>query len=398
MNWTHGANMNKQNFLVSLLVFGLYSISTVANDTTNTVPEPFRGHDENSKLTIDYRDLDSLLDTVVLYTGRSDRKKASSTQSTTGTRMKVSVNRATINEGNRFYFEVFDDNPQNQQTINKIRNRLENIPAAVPLEKFSRDEQLAYWINLYNITMIEEIINVYPEPKLEDLLVGEDSVLPKKTLNVAGVPLSLNDIQFTILKQNYDSNPLVIYGLYQGIIGGPNIRKSAYTAKYVYADLIDNAMDFINSNRGTYPKNKHTFRVSSLYERNAAYFPDFNTDLTEHLLTYLEGDEHAELQAATKIKTDINDWTVTDLYGSTRDLGASLANNSAALDGAVSGGNASRLTTRSAVATRYNPAVLQHLNELKAKKEAERTGSVTIEEMGEAPAESNAMDQNDKEG
>lgn len=390
--------MKKHIYILALLVCGFFSIGALASTTASSVPEPFRGHDENSKLTIDYRDLDSLLDTVVLYTGRSDRKKASTTRSTTGTRMKVSVNRATINEGNRFYFEVFANNPQNQQTINKIQNRLENIPAAVALEKFSRDEQLAYWINLYNITLIEEIVKIYPEPKLKDLLVGKDAVLSKKILNVAGVPLSLDDIQFTILKQNYDNDPLVIYGLYQGIIGGPNIRKSAYTGKYVYADLIDNTMEFINSNRGTYSKNSRTFRVSSLYERNAAFFPDFDTDLTGHLLTYLEGDEHAELQAATKIKTDINDWTVTDLYGSSRDPGASLANNGAALDGAVSGSNSSRLTTKSVVATRYNPAVLQHLNELKAKKEAERTGTVTIEEMGEATAESSATDQNDQEG
>ena len=385
--------MKKHIFLVTLLVCGFFSINAVADAASSTVPEPFRGHDANSKLTIDYRDLDSLLDTVVLYTGRSNRKKASSTHSTTGTRMKVSVNRATINEGNRFYFEVFDDSPENQQTISKIRSRLENIPTAVPLEKFSRDEQLAYWINLYNITLINEIVKIYPEPELEDLLVGKDSVLSKKTLTVAGVPLSLDDIQFTILKQNYDNSPLVIYGLYQGIIGGPNIRKSAYTGNYVYADLIDNALEFINSNRGTYSRNKRTFRVSSLYERNQVFFPDFDADLTEHLLIYLEGDERAELQAATKIKTDIDDWTVTDLYGSTRDLGASLANNNAALDGAVSGGNSSRLTTKAVVATRYSPEMLQHLNEIAAKKAAEREGKVTIEEMGEAPVEASATDQ-----
>jgi hypothetical protein len=36
--------------------------------------------------------------------------------------------------------------------------------------------------------------------------------------------MSLDDIQFTILRQNYDNDPLIIYGLYQGNIGGPNIR------------------------------------------------------------------------------------------------------------------------------------------------------------------------------
>ena len=387
--------MKKQTLLVIFLVCGFFSISTFANTTDSTVPEPFRGYDAKSKLTIDYRDLDSLLDTVVLNTGRSNRKKAATSRTTTGTRMKFSVNRATVNEGNRFFFEVFESNVDNRQILLKIRTRLENIPNAVSLGKFSRDEQLAYWINLYNVTMLEEIVKVYPERKLEELLVGKNSVLSKKTLMVAGVPLSLNDIQFTILKQNYENNPLVIYGLYQGIIGGPNIRKSAYTGKYVYADLIDNAIEFINSNRGTDSKNSRVFRASSLYERNKVFFPDFNANLTEHLLTYLEGEEHDELQAATTIKTDISDWTVTDLYGNNRDLGGTLANNGAALSGAVSGGNSSRLTDRSVVASRYSPAVMQKLNELNEKKAAQREGTVTIEEMGQAPDETDAMYQDD---
>lgn len=389
--------MKMHKFLVTFLINGMLAISAVAGATDTTVPEQFQRFDANSRLTIDYRDLDSLLDTVVLYTGRSDRKKADAIRAQTGTRMKIKVNRSTVNEGNRFYFEVFENRPENQQTLRKIRTRLENIPTVIPLEKFSRNEQLAYWINLYNITMLEQIAMIYPEPELEEFLVGRDSVVSQKILTVAGVPLSLDDIQFTVLAQNYDNDPLVIYGLYQGIVGGPNIRKSAYTGKYVYADLIDNAMEFINSNRGTESKNRKVFRVSSLYERNAAFFPDFNADLTGHLLTYLEGEQRSELQAAKDIKADIDDWTVTDLYGSSRDLGGSLSSNAAALDGAASGENSSRLTSKAAATSRYNPAVLQHLNELNQKRAAERTGTVTIEEMGEVPDDTEATEQGDRD-
>jgi hypothetical protein len=397
MNWNHWAIMKKHSFLVSFLVLGFFSVSAAAAATDSTVPDPFQRFDANSRLAIDYRDLDTLLDAVVLNTGRSNRKKAEAIRSQTGTRMKVSVNRATVNEGNRFYFEAFENNAENQQTLHKIRSRLENIPAYTPLEKLSRDEQLAYWINLYNITMLDEIAMVYPSPELEELLVGENSILSRKSLMVAGVPLSLNDIQFTILKQNYANNPLVIYGLYQGIIGGPNIRKTAYTGKYVYTDLIDNAMEFINSNRGTERKNGKTFRVSSLYARNQAFFPDFDADLKMHLLTYLEGEERAGLQSAKTIKADINDWTVTDLYGSSRNLGGSLATNSAALDGAVSSGNPSRLTNKAAVMSRYSPETVRYLTELQKKREEQQTGSVTVEEMGEAPDASDTSNKGESE-
>ena len=187
-----------------------------------------------------------------------------------------------------------------------------------------------------------------------------------------------------ILKQNYDSNPLVIYGLYQGNIGGPNIRKAAYSGKYVYGDLIDNALEFINSNRGTEGKSKKVFRASSLYARNSAFFGDFEADLKEHLLTYLEGEEKSELRTAKTIRTDISDWTVTDLYGSSRDLAGSFGTNNAALVGAVGGGNPSRYTAKAGAVSRYSPAVVEHLNELNRKREEEKTGKVTIEEMGQA--------------
>ncbi len=391
--------MNKHIFSITLLVCGFFSINAVADVTDLTVPDPFQRFDDSSKLTINYTDLNSLLETVVLDTGRSSRKKASSSQTATGTRMKVSVNRATVNEGNRFYFEIFYDNEKNQQTLRNIQNRLENIPAATSLEKFSRDEQLAYWVNLYNATILDEIVKVYPKRELEDLLAGKNSILSKKTLMVAGVPLSLNDIQFTILRQNYENNPLVIYGLYQGIIGGPNIRKNAYSGKYVYADLIDNAMEFINSNRGTEGKNKRVFRVSSLYERNEQFFINFETDLTEHLLTYLEGEERIELQAATKIKADIDDWTVSDLFGSSRNLAGSLANSNAALVGAVTGGNPAGLSSKAGGGmTRYSPEVLEHLNELNRKRAEERTGTVTIEELGQVTDETDAVEEDVRGG
>ena len=378
--------MKKHIFSITLLVCGFFSITAVANNTASTVPDPFQRFNEKSSLTIDYTDLDSLLDTVVLDTGRSNRKRASPTKSQTGTRMKVTVNRSTVNEGNRFFYEVFDGNEENQQTLREIQNRLANIPAITPLENYSRDEQLAYWLNLYNITMLEEVVAVYPEYDFDDMLVGKDSILAKKSLIVAGVPLSLNDIQFTILKQNYDSNPLVIYGLYQGIIGGPNIRKSAYTGKYVYGDLIDNAMEFINSNRGTESKNDLVFRVSSLYGRNEVFFTDFDSDLTEHLLTYLEGEQRGELKSASKIKADINDWTINDLYGSARTVGGAFANSNAAMVGGVGGSNDSKVGSNAAAASRYNPAVLEHLNELNRIRDEEakaESGVVTIEEMGQ---------------
>ena len=396
--------MIKHIFSVTLLAIGILLASTVAFAVDSQVPEPFQGFDATSKHRITYDDLNNALKLIVVDAGRSNREKAAPTQAKTGSRMKVKVSRTTINEGNRVYYEIFRDEESAGQVLQDLQKTLEGLPTEAPLRYFSRDEQLAYWLNLYNITLINEVSSVYPKRKLKKFLIGKKSILSRKLLNVAGVPLSLDDIQHIILKQNYDNNPLIMYGLYQGIIGGPNIRKSAYTGANVYRNLADNAAEFVNSNRGTYAKDERVFRASSLYDRNRGYFPDFQVDLKKHLLAHLEGREQGELKVASTIKPDISDWTVTDLYGSYPQLGGSLAENNAALldatktattyDGgvAVAGpaySNSFRVLAKSSTTSYVSPELIVYLRDLKLKQDASNLdkATVTVEELGEVPVE-----------
>jgi len=392
-----------------VLFLGLLQVGVPLFAAQAPVPEPFREFNPASRYTINYAELNVLLKKTVVDVGRSDREKADPIQAKTGTRMKPNVKRSTVNEGNRFTYEIFGGDPETQQVMLDIQKVLETIPSEAPLKYFSRDEQLAYWLNLYNVTLINQVIKVYPERKLKKLLEGKHSILKQKLLNVSGIPLSLDDIQYTILMQNYERNPLVMYGLYQGIIGGPNIRKSAYTAENVQRNLVSNAIEFINSNRGTYSKNEKVFRASSLYDRNRVYFPNFQQDLKKHLLIFLEGPEKAELKASTTIKPDISDWTVTDLYGSYPELGGSLADNSAALLDSVqsvSSGNinsegqflqfgsnhsyaSNKLIQKSSPSSYVSPELITYLQEIKVKQDAynREHGTVTVEELGEVTKE-----------
>ncbi len=279
---------------------------------------------------------------------------------------------------------------------------------------------MAYWLNLYNVTMLNELVDIFPKKNLKKVLTGKKSILSKKVLTVAGVPLSLNDIQFTILKDNYDNNPLVIYGLYQGIIGGPNIRKRAYTGKDVWRALANNAIEFVNSNRGTYGSSKSTsvFQVSSLYDRAGLYFPDFNSDLSAHLTEYLEGDELAMLAKATKLKPNINDWTITSLAGNYREFGGSLATNKAALLdsasstvvntneqslgvslGASIGYGSQAIAAKALTVKRIDPDLLSHLLELNQRRMQTNAinSNVTMEELGENPDDKADADKEKKE-
>ena len=387
-----------------LFFFGFFALYGTAGAAESTVPEPFQGFDADSKYAINYDDLTAVLKIVVVDMGISTRRVAQEGPEVTGTRMKNKVKK-TANEGNRFYFETFEDDEEAQQFLRDIQKSLEQLPSDAPLRYFSREEQLAYWLNLYNVTVLNEVIAVYPTKNLKKYTVGKKSIFDKKLLTVAGVPLSLNDIQFTILKQNYDNNPLVIYGLYQGIIGGPNIRKRAYTGADVMSALENNAYEFINSNRGTWGRDKGVFRVSSFYDRNRAYFPNFEADLTAHLEKHLTGTELTKLQAGLRMKANIDDWSVTDLVGTQRRIGGSFATSRAALMdsmrstvpadgggtlGAAVGYGSSSMAAKGQRMNRVDPGLLEVLKEIDDKRmdQNRRNAAVTIEDMDDAPVES----------
>jgi len=398
--------MIKQIRSIALCAGLCLGTSAWADTPLKEVPEPFRGFDPASTYTIKYNDVDAFLSAAVMSTGRSSREKAEAQQPKTGTRMTVKVKRSTVNEGNRFLFEAFegDDNEHNRQALKNLRANLERVPDLAPLSLFNRDEQLAYWLNLYNVTMLDEIVTIYPQRNMKKYVTGRKSLLEPRILTVAGVPLSLNDIQYTILRQNYEGNPLVLYGLYQGIIGGPNIRKHAYTGEHVWRQLEDNTEEFVNSNRGTDIYKEELFKASSFYERNAMYFDDFQADLRAHLLTYLQQPEYGALERASEIDADINDWTITDLYGSFDKIGGSFADNNAAMLDAVQnvtpdpfGGGVfssnmsvagSSYYARQPELSRFSPQLAEYLVEVQARQEAtarSKLGTVTVEEMGQAP-------------
>lgn len=395
---------------LTMLVFVVTSL--VISSTAHTaVPEPFQGFDPSSENTINYRVLTQWLKTVVMDIGRSDRSSARN-RASIGTLIAPNFSNRTTYEANRVFFENFVGNEEAKQVLIGIRKNLERIPTDFPLEHFNRDEQLAYWLNLYNVTILNEIVAVYPKRDLEDLLFGEDSILSKKLLNVSGIPLSLNDIQFSILKENYDNNPLIIYGLYQGIIGGPNIRPFAFSGTTVYRALTNNAIEFVNSNRGVNrdPSRKKVHKVSSLYARNSAYFPDFNKDLASHLLKYLEGKTRKKFKSERTLIPVINDWTVTDLFGTFPDVRISAATNPAAFLGAlvstvpgdpslgggmmgasIGGGTAAYMSKITGL-RKISPLAYKRLIKINKKWVAtnRKNGIVTMEELGDFPVDSEA--------
>ncbi|KTF09388.1 MULTISPECIES: DUF547 domain-containing protein [Pseudoalteromonas] len=289
----------------------------------------FSGYSPKSKLTINFEPVNILLESNVLDMGPSRRINADLEVPPIGTKLRNVFPRATHNESNRFTYELIKS-PKQKSLVNDVKKYLESLPEKNNLNLYSKQEQLAYWLNLYNITLINEIVKRYPIVSLEKILTGPDSLLDKKLVNIGSLQLSLSDIQYGILDKNYRKEPLIIYGLYQGYIGSPNINKKAFSGKNVYKLLKNNATDFVNSNRGTNIDSLNSLEVSSYYARNADYFPNFSNDLKLHLLQFADETTQEIINKSDKIEPIINNWAITDLFGSKRVFGGAMSTNSAA--------------------------------------------------------------------
>jgi len=358
----------------------LLSLSAIALDKQTL--ERFSQYDNSSEFIIQYEDVDLLLDVAVLYVGQSNREKAKQDRSNIGTRLRNKTKRNTALEGNRFRYEEFDV-PKRISLLVNVRKSLERLPTDSPLELFPKNEQLAYWLNLYNISLLEQLIDIYPKRSLKSDLEDSD-LFSKKILTIADVALSLDDIK-EIVVYKFGHDPLLIYGFHQGNIASPDIRSFAYTGENVWKTLDQNANLFINSNRGTFKKSASRFRISYIYEKNKAFFEEPKNDLTSHLAKYLLKSHKEDLLAAQEVTADITDWSFADLYGSHRIYGGGLATNPAALmdsiKGGIGGAGAGTFNiSGGSESQRLSPKHQSHLRQILKVREV-RKGSVTVQDL-----------------
>ena len=310
-------------FLVGLLLIS-GSYTAVASSQQTGLPTEYS---LSSDYRIRYDDWDLLLSSVVLDTGRSD-KMASGRNSlrTTGTRIRHGNYSKTANEGNRVLFDEFKQ-PEKDSLL-AIRKDLEAVPDFVPLEQFSKNEQLAYWLNLHNVAVMLEVANEYPIKKVKSLHKGRKQVWNKKSMSIGGVPTSIQDIEDHVVANWND--PLVLYGFFMGAVGGPNIRDHAFTGDNVIEALNQNAREFVNSLRG-FRLWSGRGRVSDHYELGARYFPNFEDDIKKHLLSYAQDDTRRSVEKAKSVRADSYDWAIADLKNGDFYAGSSFNTSSASL-------------------------------------------------------------------
>jgi hypothetical protein len=131
------------------------------------------------------------------------------------------------------------------------RGRLDgflNLTGTTAVDKLSRDEQLAFWLNAYNALVLKTVVDHYP-------IAGKSAEYPAKSIRqisgaferlphrVAGRTLTLDQIEQTVLADFHD--PRVYFALGRGATGSGRLRSEAFVPARLEEQLADVAAECV---------------------------------------------------------------------------------------------------------------------------------------------------------
>lgn len=186
--------------------------------------------------------------------------------------------------------------------------------AALPILGYRRDEQLAYWINLYNALTVRVVLDHYPVGSTRDIAIspGLFSIGPwgARLLRIEGEQVSLDDIEHRILRPIW-RDPRLHYALNKGARGCPSLQPEPFMPAQAERQLDTAALQFINSSRAVWIENSLLY-TSSIYRWFKSDFGGDDRGVIRHLMAYAEPNLAMRLQFYRRITGDAYDWALID--------------------------------------------------------------------------------------
>jgi len=143
--------------------------------------------------------------------------------------------------------------------------------------KWSKNEQLAYWINVYNAYTVKLIVDFYPTKSIRDL--GPRIKIPLikdvwhyKFFKIAGVDMSLDEVEHSILRKEFEE-PRIHFAINCASVSCPPLLNEAFVAANLENQLTRVTTTFINDPS----RNK----ISSQSAQLSSIFSWFKGDFTK---------------------------------------------------------------------------------------------------------------------
>ncbi len=182
-----------------------------------------------------------------------------------------------------------------------------------PVDRLSGDQQLAYWINLYNALTVRIVLDRYPVASIRDIGSGglfDWGPWNRKLFTVENETVSLNDIEHRILRPIWRDARLH-YAVNCASLGCPNLAARAYESTHLDPMFEAAARDYVNHPRGAKPV-ADGLVVSKIYGWFAGDFGGGDGAVLDHLRRYAAPELRARIDGRPRIADYAYDWRLND--------------------------------------------------------------------------------------
>lgn len=197
--------------------------------------------------------------------------------------------------------------------LQQLRQRLGQVNVA----SLTRDEQLAYWINLYNVNVVALVTEKYPVKSIRDLStdpIVRLNVFKKDVVPFGRGKISLNDIENERIRKGF-KDPRIHFAINCAAASCPPIRgEGAYTGANLGAQLDEQTRDFLNGPRGV-RVTKNVVHTTKIMDWFGGDFDQWGGGRLAFIRKYATGPRRTAVDAAganARIQYDDYDWKLND--------------------------------------------------------------------------------------
>ena len=159
----------------------------------------------------------------------------------------------------------------------QLKAYMDDLVTNSPESSWGRNEKLAYWMNLYNATTINLILDNWPVSSITDLDGGKPWDV--KRVTVDGKNYTLNDIEHKIIRPTF-KDPRIHFAVNCAAKSCPPIAPKAFTASNVNSELDRLTKSFINSSANSISAN--SMSISKIFEWYAEDFGDIKSYINKY--------------------------------------------------------------------------------------------------------------------
>lgn len=195
-------------------------------------------------------------------------------------------------------------------------DRLRQQMAAVDVASLSRPEQLAYWINLYNVNVVGVVVDNYPVESIRDIStdpIVRLNVFKKPYVKVRGGTLSLDDVEHKKIREPF-KDPRIHFAINCAAASCPPIRPEPYVGARIDRQLDDQTRKFLKGVRLEEDGSELVLHVTRIMDWFRDDFEQWGGGSVPFLKQYLSQDKVKRIGAAKEVELEFEDysWKLND--------------------------------------------------------------------------------------